>query len=571
MDHAARCPPSPPRHCPSPEPEGGHHGAGSASASATATTITTESLGHVPSRFTASESDSLERKPGAIVVPASAPADRDAAYHVEPAVGDAARFPPYSAFSRSTKIWVTTMVTISSVISPMTANVYFPALNAVADSLDVSISLINLTLTTYMIFQGLSPTIFGDFGDMAGRRPAFIVAFLIYLVANIGLALQRNYAALMVLRCLQSAGSSGTLALGYAVIADIASREERGVYMGLVSAGVNFGPAIGPVLGGVLSQYLGWPSIFWFCAIFVFLWLIPWILSVPETCRTVVGNGSIPPPKWNMTLIDFIRCRGVNQRPESAPRVKLRVPNPLRTLYIVLRKEEGLILFISAIIYLNFILVSATLSTMFKSIYSYNELEVGLCYLPYGIGCCLASLGQGYIVDWNYRRMASKLGVSLYRKSDEDLISFPVESARIQLVYPALLVGAAALIGWGWTLQVETNVAAPLVLLFIIGMLVPTSFSVLNTLIVDLNPHAPATAAAANNLVRCSFGAAATAVIDYMLEAMGRGWCFTFLALLMISCFAGLRVLEKCGPRWRAERARLAGGGDDSRTTSREK
>ncbi|RCI09463.1 hypothetical protein L249_3673 [Ophiocordyceps polyrhachis-furcata BCC 54312] len=461
----------------------------------------------------------------------------------------------YSAFTRRTRIWITAMVTISSLVSPTTASIYFPVLNAVADSLDVSISLINLTLTTYVVFQGLSPTVFGDFGDLAGRRPAFVVAFTIYLLANIGLALQRNYAALLVLRCLQSAGSSGTLALGYAVVADIASAEERGVYMSFVNTGVNLGSSLGPVLGGVLGQFLGWPSVFCFCAIFVTLWLIPWILCVPETCRAVVGNGSVPPPTWDMTLVDFVRCRGVNQRPDTAPRVHLRLPNPLRTLHVVFRKEEGLILLISAFIYLNFILVSVTLSTLFKSIYQYNELEVGLCYLPYGIGCCLACLAQGFVVDWNYRRVARQSGLPLRRDKSQSLTDFPIESARIQLVYPTLLVGAVALIGWGWTLQAETNVAAPLVLLFFIGMLVPPSFSVLNTLIVDLNPEAPATAAAANNLVRCTFGAVATAVIEYMLSAMGRGWCFTFLAMLMVICFVGLRVLEKCGPRWRAKRA----------------
>lgn len=60
-------------------------------------------------------------------------------------------------------------------------NIYFPALNPIAASLGVSVSLINLTLTTYMIFQGIAPTLFGDFGDMAGRRPAFIIAVLIYI------------------------------------------------------------------------------------------------------------------------------------------------------------------------------------------------------------------------------------------------------------------------------------------------------------------------------------------------------------------------------------------------------
>lgn len=38
-------------------------------------------------------------------------------------------------------------------ISPITANIYFPALPAIAQDLDVSISDVNLSLTTYMIFQ----------------------------------------------------------------------------------------------------------------------------------------------------------------------------------------------------------------------------------------------------------------------------------------------------------------------------------------------------------------------------------------------------------------------------------
>lgn len=437
----------------------------------------------------------------------------------------------------------------------MTASIYFPVLDELARSLNVSILLIYFTITTYMVFQGLAPTVFGDLGDMAGRRPAFFLSFIIYFFANIGLALQRNYTALLILRSLQSAGSSGTLALGYAVIADIASSSERGRYMGIIGAGVNFGPAIGPVLGGLLSEYLGWPSIFWFCAIFVALWLIPWTLAVPETCRAVVGDGSIPPPRWNMTLIDFVRCRGAVVRPESAPRVKLRIPNPLRTLYIVFRKEESIILIVSAIIYLNFILVSATLSTSFKRIYRYSDLQVGLCFLPYGVGCCIMSVVQGYILDWNYRRIAKKLNMPLSRKHVGDIGSFPIETARLQPIYPALTLGTAALIGWGWSLNAETNVAIPLVLLFIIGVLVPPSYSVLNTLLVDLNPEAPATAAAANNLLRCSLGALGTAVVGYMIQAMGRGWIFTLLALIMALGLIALRVLELQGPRWRAERA----------------
>ncbi|KAF4126698.1 Sugar (and other) transporter [Geosmithia morbida] len=462
--------------------------------------------------------------------------------------------PPYTAFPRGMVHWITAMVAVGSFISPVTANIYFPALQAIADDLDVSVSLINLTLTTYMIFQGLAPTLFGDFGDMAGRRPAYILAFTIYLFANVGLAVQRNYAALMVLRCVQSAGSSGTIALGYAMVADIAPTSRRGKYIGFIGAGINVGPTLGPALGGLLSQYLGWPSIFWFLAILVAVWLVPWVLTVPETCRNVVGNGSLPAQSWNMPLMYYFDHRKDKTRPQDRPRTEFRFPNPLRTLVVIFEKEMSLILGLNSLLYIGFILVSSTLGTLFHAIYGYNDLESGLCYLPFGFGACIAVIGQGYVLDWNYRRLASKLGIVISRRRADDLSKFPIESARIQPIYPAVLLGAGALVGYGWALQAETTVAVPLVLVFLIGLFVPTSFNVLNTLIVDLYPQAPATATAANNLVRCLVGAGGAAVIELVIHAVGRGWTFTILALLVAVCVPGLMLIEKRGPGWRRER-----------------
>lgn len=70
----------------------------------------------------------------------------------------------------------------------------------------------------------------------SGRRPAYIIGFIIYTGANIGLALQSSYAALFVLRCLQSSGSSATIAIGNGIVADIATSSERGIWMGYVTS-----------------------------------------------------------------------------------------------------------------------------------------------------------------------------------------------------------------------------------------------------------------------------------------------------------------------------------------------
>lgn len=381
----------------------------------------------------------------------------------------------------------------------------------------------------------------------------------------------------MVLRMVQSGGSSGTLALGYAVVADIATSAERGKYMGVVGAGINVGPALSPVIGGVLAQFLGWRAIFWFCFIFSCAVLLLYAFSVPETCRAIVGNGSVPPQGWHMTFVDLARAKmrarksskeeqsgagGTHRQEEEEQeeqaggpqRPKLRFPNPLRALAVAFDKGIGLVILYNSLLYLVFIISVSTLSTQFKEIYGYNDLEIGLCYLPYGAGCFIAAISQGYMLDWNYRRVARRIGFTVDRRRGDDLSNFPIEEARIQPLYVFVTAGLVAMILYGWVLELRPSVAAPLCLHFAIGLCITGSFGILNTLIVDLSPEAPATAVAANNFVRCELGAAATAVIQLMIGAMGTGWCFTFFALLPAVCSPILWAETRYGIQWRKEK-----------------
>jgi len=60
-----------------------------------------------------------------------------------------------------------------------------------------------------MIVAGLAPAILGDLADNIGCRMVSL-SMMVYCSANIGLALQRNWTALFLLRMVQSAGSAGT-------------------------------------------------------------------------------------------------------------------------------------------------------------------------------------------------------------------------------------------------------------------------------------------------------------------------------------------------------------------------
>lgn len=167
--------------------------------------------------------------------------ERDAEDDLEAIRTTTTNAPPFTTFSLRQRKFIVFMVALGGFFSPLSANIYFPALNTIAEDFHVTLTLANLTLTSYMIFQGLAPTFFGDLADMAGRRPAYAIGFVIYIGACIGIALCDSYAGLFILRCLQSTGSSGTIALGNGVVADIATSAERGTWMGWATSGPMIG------------------------------------------------------------------------------------------------------------------------------------------------------------------------------------------------------------------------------------------------------------------------------------------------------------------------------------------
>jgi MFS family permease len=116
---------------------------------------------------------------------------------------------PYSIFSKTQKRWIVLCIAFAGMFSPLSSFIYYPAIHSPPTDLHTSVEAVNLSITVYMIVSGITPSILGDAADQIGRRPIYIFAFLVYFFANVGLALQQSYPALLVLRMVQSVGSSG--------------------------------------------------------------------------------------------------------------------------------------------------------------------------------------------------------------------------------------------------------------------------------------------------------------------------------------------------------------------------
>ncbi|KAK8106860.1 MFS general substrate transporter [Apiospora kogelbergensis] len=404
--------------------------------------------------------------------------------------------PSYTIFSRRQKNFIVFMAGLGGFFSPLSANTYLPSIPDLASYLGVSTSLMNLTVTVFLIFQGFAPSLYGDLADMAG--------------AAAGLP-----ALLPVLRCLQSTGSGGLYALNSGVISDISTSAERGKYMGAAQSGIMLGPAVGPILGGVLSQYLGWRSIFWFLLIAGGVYLAVYAVAVPETARKVVGNGSVAPRAWwNKSLLQKHARRKVvgNGSEEMSlaaglPKPRLRFPNPMKSLFIIIEKDCAVILLYNAIIYASWYTVTANLANLLKNVYNLDTLQIGLCYVPFGVGAALSIVANGRLQDWNYARTALAHGFTVDKKRGDDLARFPIERARLDLMWPPIFLGSLATVGFGWAAQTQAHLAVVLVLTFLMALFLTAVYNSMNLLLVDLYPESPSTASAANNLTRCLMAA----------------------------------------------------------------
>ena len=119
--------------------------------------------------------------------------------------------PPYSVYKPAQKKWIIFIALWAGWFSTASSFIYFPAIPFMAHDMGVSIQKINLTVTSYMIASGIFPAITGNAADRYGRRIALLASLAVYTISNIGIAVQRSFAALFMLRMLQSAAISGMI------------------------------------------------------------------------------------------------------------------------------------------------------------------------------------------------------------------------------------------------------------------------------------------------------------------------------------------------------------------------
>jgi EmrB/QacA subfamily drug resistance transporter len=103
----------------------------------------------------------------------------------------------------------------------------------------------------------------GRLADIYGRRKMLLYGTLLNTVSSFLCAISGSATSLISYRVLQGISMGMLGGTSVAILTSVFPAEERGKAFGINVASVYLGLSLGPFLGGMLTQYLGWRSIFY--------------------------------------------------------------------------------------------------------------------------------------------------------------------------------------------------------------------------------------------------------------------------------------------------------------------
>jgi DHA1 family bicyclomycin/chloramphenicol resistance-like MFS transporter len=177
------------------------------------------------------------------------------------------------------------LLALLSSFTPLSIDMYLPALPVIATDLRATAGDIQLTLSAFLLAFGFGQIFYGPAGDRFGRRPVILSGLAVYIVASIGCAFAAAAGQLVILRLLQGLAACGGVVLARTMVRDLAEKDQAARAMSLMHACSSIAPMLAPLIGAQVLWWSGWRAIFWTLALFgVIAWVAAW-LRLPETLR----------------------------------------------------------------------------------------------------------------------------------------------------------------------------------------------------------------------------------------------------------------------------------------------
>lgn len=151
---------------------------------------------------------------------------------------------------------------ISSFLIPFVSSAVNVALPTIGKEFGCNALTLGWITTSYLLASAAFLVPFGRLSDIHGRKKLLKCGMSIYVVASLLCIISHSASFLIVSRCLQGVGAAMFFAPSLAILVSVFPESERGKALGISIASVYLGLSAGPSIGGLMTQQVGWRSIF---------------------------------------------------------------------------------------------------------------------------------------------------------------------------------------------------------------------------------------------------------------------------------------------------------------------
>ena len=117
--------------------------------------------------------------------------------------------------------------------------------------------------SAYLLTFTISVPIWGRLSDIYGRRNLYLVSIGLFILGSAMAGQARSMNFLIMSRALQGVGGGGVFPIGFTIVGEIYSLEQRARIQGLFSGVWGLASITGPLAGGLLTDLLSWRWVFY--------------------------------------------------------------------------------------------------------------------------------------------------------------------------------------------------------------------------------------------------------------------------------------------------------------------
>jgi len=362
------------------------------------------------------------------------------------------------------------IVIITSFVNPFLGAAINIALPAISEEFSMGALGMSWVAMAFLLSSAVFLVPMGKLADIKGRKQIFFLGNIIITAGSLLCALSTSGTMIILFRGLQGIGSAMVFGTGIAIITSVYPPGERGKAIGITVTSVYIGLSVAPFLGGILTQYLGWRSIFYLTIPFELL--IIWIIwrYISEEWADARGETF----DWPGSLIYLLSMSafmyGFSRLPDTSAIIlasvgllgiigfiilEMRIKYPVFNIALFKSNRRFALSNLAALInYATTFAITFLLSLYLQYILGYNPRDAGMILITQPLAMAIVASISGRLSDKYDPRILASAGMAII-VGGLIMLSFLAQNST-----PTYLVVILAIVGIGFGLFSSPNTNA---------------------------------------------------------------------------------------------------------------